>query len=138
MAIRARLDILLPVGYLRTRVPASTEQDGVKLKRVLEYINGTMEMEYTLGADILTKLRACCVDTLSTIHMRSHTGKIMSLGAGSFVPKLSKKKLNTKSSTEAELVGASDYLPNLLWAKMFMEAQVYVMDGSFLAQRKCD
>jgi hypothetical protein len=47
------------------------------------------------------------------------------MGRGVFKPKSSKKKLNTKSSTEAELVGASDYLPNTIWAKHFMEAQGY-------------
>ena len=44
--------------------------------------------------------------------------------------KSSKQKLNTKSSTEAELVGASDYLPHAIWAKKFMEAQGYAMKES--------
>jgi hypothetical protein len=43
----------------------------------------------------------------------------MSLGIGGFAPKSGKQKLNTKSSMEGELVGASDYLPNMLWVKMF-------------------
>ena len=41
--------------------------------------------------------------------------------------KSSKQKLNTKSSTEAELVGASDYLPYSIWAKKFMERQGHVL-----------
>jgi hypothetical protein len=44
--------------------------------------------------------------------------------------KSSKQKLNTKSSTEAELVGASDYLPSTIWAKMFLEAQGYEISES--------
>jgi hypothetical protein len=36
-----------------------------------------------------------------------------------------KQKLNTKSSTEAELVGVDDVLPQALWTKYFMEAQGY-------------
>mmetsp|Transcript_8589 Transcript_8589/g.11350 ORF Transcript_8589/g.11350 Transcript_8589/m.11350 type:complete len:86 (-) Transcript_8589:179-436(-) len=39
--------------------------------------------------------------------------------------KSSKQKLNTKRSTEAELVGASDYLPFSIWGKKFLEAQGY-------------
>ena len=54
---------------------------------------------------------------------RSHTGGTMSFGRGAFSCKSKKQKLNTKSSTEAEVVGASDYLPNMLWAKNFLEAQ---------------
>ena len=47
--------------------------------------------------------------------------------------KSSKQKLYTKSSTEAELVGASDYLPNTIWAKMFLESQGYkIRENQFL------
>jgi hypothetical protein len=55
--------------------------------------------------------------------MRSHTGGVMSMGTGALICKSSKQKIHTKSSTEAELVGASDYLPNTIWTKMFLEAQ---------------
>jgi hypothetical protein len=36
-----------------------------------------------------------------------------------------KTKLNTKSSTEAEVADSSDYLPNTIWAKMFLAEQGY-------------
>ena len=135
VSIRARADILLPIGFLCTRVSKSTEEDQAKLRRVLEYINNTIDLEYTLGADSLTKLRTW-VDASYAVHpdMRSHTGGIMSLGIGGLVQKSTKHKLNTKSSTEAELVGASDYLPNVIWVKMFMEAQGYMIEESILEQ----
>ena len=57
--------------------------------------------------------------------MKSHTGGITSFGTGGLLCKSNKQKLNTKSSTEAEVVGASDYLPNTLWVKLFMAAQGY-------------
>jgi hypothetical protein len=44
--------------------------------------------------------------------------------------KSSKQKLNTKSSTEPELVGASDYLPYPIWAKNFLEDQGYTLKGN--------
>jgi hypothetical protein len=37
--------------------------------------------------------------------------------------KSTKQKLNTKSSTEAEVVGSSDYLPNTIRARMFLAKQ---------------
>ena len=135
VSIRARADILLPVGFLCTRVSKSTEQDQAKLKRVLEYINGTINLEYTLGADSLNKLRTW-VDASYAVHpdMKSHTGGIMSLGIGGIAQKSTKHKLNTKGSTEAELEGASDYLPNVLWEKMFMEAQGYKIEENIFEQ----
>jgi hypothetical protein len=66
--------------------------------------------------------------------MRSHTGGVISFGRGGLVCKSSKQKLNTKSSTEAEFVGASDYLPNTIWVKMFMEAQGYKLSENILEQ----
>ena len=41
-----------------------------------------------------------------------------------------KQKLNTKSSTAAELVGADDTMTMVLWTKLFMEAQgVEIVDN---------
>jgi len=42
VAIRARLDMLLPVAFLCTRVTKSTKQDQIKPKRVLEYVKGSI------------------------------------------------------------------------------------------------
>ena len=43
-------------------------------------------------------------------------------------------KLNTKSSTEAELVGVYDALRDILWGKYVLEAQGYVIKHNVLLQ----
>ena len=50
------------------------------------------------------------VDALYGVHedMRGHTGGAMSMGTGVLHHKSSKQRLNAKSSTETEVVGASD------------------------------
>ena len=48
--------------------------------------------------------------------------------------KSSKQKINTKSSTESEVVGASDYVPNSLWASRFLEKQGYPLKNNRLHQ----
>ena len=135
VAIRARMDLLLAVGFLCTRVSKSTVEDEGKLRRLLEYINGSIDKEYTLGADDLERIRTW-VDASYAVHpdMRSHTGGLISFGRGGLICKSSKQKLNTKSSTEAEVVGASDYLPHTLWVQMFLEAQGYAVKESILEQ----
>ena len=45
-----------------------------------------------------------------------------------------KQKLNTQSSTEAELVGADDLSTMILWTKLFMEAQGYEIKKNILYQ----
>jgi hypothetical protein len=135
VSMRARPDLLLPVIFLCSRVAVATKEDMGKLRRLLEYVFGTMHLTYTLGADNLASFRTW-VDASFAVHpdMRSHTGGLISFGTGGLVVRSSRQKLNTKSSTEAEFVGASDYLPNTLWTKMFLEAQGYQMRELILEQ----
>jgi hypothetical protein len=60
--------------------------------------------------------------------MRSHRGGAMSLGRGMIYGISKRQKLNTKSSTEAELVGVDDVMPQVLWTLYFIEAQGYKID----------
>ena len=48
--------------------------------------------------------------------------------------KSSKQKLNTKSSTEAEVVGLSEYLPYNIWLLHFLEAQGYPIKNNIVYQ----
>jgi hypothetical protein len=57
--------------------------------------------------------------------MHSHTGGVMSMGAGAAYSSSQKQKMNTKSSTETELVGANDVLPQILSTQYFLKAQGY-------------
>ena len=70
------------------------------------------------------------VDAAFAVHpdMRSHTGGSMTLGKGSAVSVSVKQKLNTKSSTEAELAGVNDVANVMLWTGYFLKAQGYEWD----------
>jgi len=128
---RARVDILLAIAFLCTRVADPDVQDWKKLKRVLQYLRGTLDDVMRLGADSLFEMKTW-VDASYAVHpdMKSHTGGCISFGIGVLLAMSAKQKLNVKSSTEAEVVGASDYLPNCIWTRMFMEAQGYKMKES--------
>ena len=92
----------------------------------MQFLNGTISDCMIISADYLTVLKTW-VDALYGVHpdTKSHMGGVMSLSRGVIMIKASKQKLNTKSLTEAELVGASDYLPSTIWAKMFLTEQGY-------------
>ena len=64
----------------------------------------------------------------------SHTGATLSFGKGSVYSMSSKQKLNTRSSTEAELVGINDVLSMILWTRLFLEAQGYQVTNNVLHQ----
>ena len=56
---------------------------------------------------------------------RIQTGGTMSLGKGSVYSTSIQQKLNTKSSTEAELVAVNDTMGQVLWTQYFLEEQGY-------------
>jgi hypothetical protein len=79
-----------------------------------------------------------CVDASFAVHpdYKSHTGATMSFqdGRGAVQSISRKQKLNTRSSTESELVGVNDILVMILWTKLFMDAQGYEIIQNILYQ----
>ena len=132
---RARPDLETAVGFLCTRVSKSDDMDWKKLRRTIAFIRGTIDDVRIIGADSLSKMYTW-VDAAYgvTADMKSQTGGAMSLGMGVLHGKSSKQKLNVKSSTEAELVGVSDYLPYNIWLLMFLSAQGYEITDNVLYQ----
>ena len=47
---------------------------------------------------------------------------------------LKKQKLNTRSSTETELVSADDVMPQVLWTTYFLDAQGYDVKDTIMYQ----
>jgi hypothetical protein len=134
-AKRGRPDLLTAVSFLTTRPTKSTEQDMAKLCRLLKYINGTRDLTLTLSAadqDVVV----CYIDTSFAVHvdMKSHAGSCITLGKGFFYGKSSKQKLMTRSSTEAELVGATDHYPMAVWSAEFLRQQGKTLGPAIIAQ----
>ena len=121
---RARIDIDLVISFLCTRVTKSTEEDWGKLERLLTYLKCTLKMPRILSADRLDTIKSW-VDASYATHedMRGHTGGVISMGSGVINTRPGKQRINTKSSTETEVVGASDFLPWTVWTKRFLKAQ---------------
>lgn len=130
MEKRARPDIETAISFLCTRVSKSTQEDWLKLRRVLGFLKETINGPRILGANSLQNLYTW-IDAAYGVHsedLRSHTGELMSMGTGTIHQKSSKQKLNVKSSTEAEVVGASDYVPY----KMYGYAILWKIRGTKL------
>ena len=136
VATRARPDMKTALSYLCKRVTKPNEKDWKKLKRLLCFVNQTIDDVLILGADSLSILRTW-VDASFAVHpetMRSHTGGGMSYGTGIFQPMSKEQKMNVRSSTEAETTGESDYLPKNLWTQTFMKHQMLPVSCAPYAQ----
>ena len=76
------------------------------------------------------------VDASFAVHpdFKSHTGAVMTFGEGAVQSMSRKQKINTSSSTHAELVAADNAVVQILWTKMFLEAQGYPVKRNILYQ----
>ena len=132
---RARPDIEMTISYLMARVLKSNEKDWEKLKRCLGFLKGSINDKRIIGADSLRDLHVW-IDASHAIHenMRGHTGGTMSMGRRTLHSKLSKQKLNTRSTTESKVVGVSEYLPYDIWQVNFFRAQGYDIRNNYIYQ----
>jgi hypothetical protein len=133
-AKRARPDLQVAVAYLCTRVKSPNQSDYRKLTRVIKYLRLTISIPLVLGWDSSGQLK-WSVDASFAIHkdMRSHTGAVLSLGQGALMSMSLKQKINTKSSTEAELVGVDDAMNFVEWIQLFVQQQIKsINDDSIL------
>jgi hypothetical protein len=123
---RSRPDIQTAVAFLSTRVKAPDRDDYKKLRRVMQYLRGSLDLTRTMEADG-TGIARWWIDASFAVHpnMRGHTGGVLTLGKGAAYTTSKGQKINTRSSTESELVGVYDVLPQVLWTQYFLEAQGY-------------
>jgi len=70
------------------------------------------------------------IDASFAVHpdMRSPSRATMSLGLSQ------KQKINTKSSTEAEVVGVDDAMPLVVWTRNFMQEQGFTVQDNIVYQ----
>ena len=58
----------------------------------------------------------------------------MTMGNGAMQIMSKKQKLNSRSSTEAEIIGVDDAATLILWTRLFLEAQGYSIEKNILYQ----
>jgi hypothetical protein len=139
-AKRARPDLQVAVAYLCTRVKSPNQSDYRKLTRVIKYLRLTIFIPLVLGWDGTGQL-TWSVDASFAVHkdMRSHTGAVLTLGQGALMSMSLKQKINTKSSTEAELVAVDDAMNFVEWIQLFVEQQTKLLkDDSIIKKFGCD
>ena len=124
LSTRARKDIQTAVSFLTTRVKQPNTDDWEKLKRVLQYLLGTKSLKLRIQVQDL-RVMHWYIDAAHMVHWdcKGQTGAAMTMGRGAILSYSWKQKLNTKSSTETELVGVDDAISNILWSLYFLQEQ---------------
>ena len=98
-----------------------------KQRRLIRYLKQTINLPLILQVNRVNVLK-WWVDASYAAHddMLGHTGGTMSIGKDgcrSIIIISKKQKLNKKRSAEAELIGADNAMPHMLWTGYFLEAQ---------------
>jgi hypothetical protein len=121
---RIRPDAKVAVAFLTTRARDPTIDDEMKLIRLIKYIRQTKHACLVLRGNYPLCF-AAYIDASYGVHpdAKSHSGLVLTLGGGSIFARSVKQKINTKSSTEAELVAVSDQCSMVIHARSFLCAQ---------------
>jgi hypothetical protein len=121
-----RPDLMLALAFLTSRAQAPTESDQAKLTRLLQYVNGTLDLTLKINAGNVGTITAY-VDSSYGVHPdgKGHTGGVITLGTGAIHVRSTKQKLVAKSSTESELIGLYDYSSHIIHLREFLSGQGY-------------
>ncbi|EJK55981.1 hypothetical protein THAOC_24212 [Thalassiosira oceanica] len=89
-------------------------------------VSGLFRREPLLNLNTTLRNAACTRISWPSASIRRFQGAQTSISR--------KHKINTRSSTESELVGADDILPSAIWSKYFIEAQGFTVDRNIMYQ----
>ena len=133
--VQGRTPALVAIAYLTTRVREPDKDDWKKLVHLMKYIRGTAKLPLILRANG-SGIVKWWIDGSFGVHpnMRGHTGGGLSMGTGFPIVTSTKQKLNTRSSTESELVAVDDCMPAICWTRYFLLAQGYGVTENIVFQ----
>jgi len=135
MAQRGRPDVSPAIAFCTTGVHESTEEDWSKLRRMMIFLINTKDDKLVIKNDGDRKV-SWFVDASFAVHpdYKSQSGMMMTMGQGALKSSSTKQKINTRSSTEAELVAVDDMISSIVWTKNFLIAQGYDLKDNILFQ----
>lgn len=93
------------------------------------YLDETIGYHFNLICSDLKKL-SWYIDKSYASHsdMKGQSGAVLMTGDCAVLFKSNKQKVNTRGSTETELIAVDDALPTVQWTKSFMMEQGYNLD----------
>ena len=134
-SVRVKPEIQVAVSFLTTRVIAPTNDDLTKLVHVMGYIKGTKGRGRVLridnmaeGENMNSTLRVFGhIDAAFGSHHdgKSHTGVVITVGNACVMSRSVKQKIVTRDSTEAEIVGCSDFIVEVISISEFLNGLGY-------------
>lgn len=125
-------DSQMAVSLLCTRITNPDMDDRKKLTKITIYLQATWSPPLILHIDNFRNIQ-WCTDGTFTMHnnIKNNTGISMTMGKGPIYQSSQKQKLNSKRSTEAELIRVDNKMNQRVWTKHFLDAQEYLNIRSY-------
>jgi hypothetical protein len=135
VATRARPDFQPTISFLTSRCSKADVDDWKKLKRLLCYIKGTLDLKLRVRANAMN-IVMWWADAAFAVRddYKSQSGRGMSLGTGMIQCKSHKQSTTENSSTTAEVISSSDALIMIIWTTNFLKCQGYPVKDTILFQ----
>ena len=126
---RVRQDIQPGIAFLSTRTIKPNKGDWRKRIRLLCFLKETQNDVAELEVDDSQTIQ-WYVDASFAVHndLKSHTGITMTLWKVTITSVSTKQKNNAKSSTGSELIGIEDGVAKILWTKLFIQCQGFLLN----------
>ena len=115
---RGRPDLQTSIAFHCTRVQKPDTDNQKKLSRTIRHLISTVYLPLILVINTHGIIE-WWIDASFAVNddMKSRSGMCMSIGEGAIHTGSIKQRINTQSSTHAELVMMSDTLPKMLWCR---------------------
>jgi len=125
----------MATSFLCGRLHNPDIDDYKKAALVIKYLRSTADMLLRLTGDGTGKVQ-WWVDASYAVHpdMKGRTRGTMLLRNGLIYSMSIKQKLVARSSTESEVIGVHDIMPQALWMNYFLKAQGMKVEESVLYQ----
>ena len=90
----------------------------------MDYLKGSQEEHLILSMDGKIPITKWYVDAAFTVHpdFRSNSGDLLKIGiaSGAVISSSLKQKIDTRSSTESELIAVDDMISKICWTCNFL------------------
>ena len=137
LSTRTRPDISACVGILCRFSANPTKLNWVQLKRILRYLNGTINFALRIGESSETKLRAFSDSDWARdrVDRKSTTGVLLRLSASTLCWKTAKQNSVALSTTEAEHIALSEATKLVIWMRRLLaELGCHQKDGTEISE----
>lgn len=121
LATQSRVDIRLAVSQLSRSIHAPTINDESKLKRVIRYLNGSINKGLCYKKSNIKIKAYADASHLVYDDCRGQSGILIYIGDSIIDSSSKRQNITAQSSTEAELISLSSTVNSVLWTKHLLE-----------------